>query len=101
MTDSAYEAQLRQQLYEARQETVSLRAERARLEDEVGPLRQRLAEALLRAERAEAALAAPCMEPVRASNFGQPVGPCIVLGPHVEHQDSNGVRWALLAEGAL
>lgn len=37
----------------------------------------------------------------RASNFGQPVGPCIVLGPHVEHRDSNGVRWALLAEGAL
>lgn len=58
MTESAYEAQLRRQLYEAWQETVSLRADRARLEDEVGPLRQRLAEATARAELAERQAAA-------------------------------------------
>lgn len=62
MTDSAYEAQLRQQLYEARQEVTALKADRARLEDEVGPLRQRLAEALDRAEKAEALAAAARQE---------------------------------------
>lgn len=58
MTDSVYEGQLRRQLYEARQEAVSLRADRARLEDEVGPLRQRLAGEIARAELAEAKAAA-------------------------------------------
>lgn len=58
MTESVYEAQLRRQLYEARQEAVGLRADRARLEDEVGPLRRHLAEANARAELAERQAAA-------------------------------------------
>lgn len=58
MTDSVFEAQLRRQLYEARQEVTALRADRARLEDEIGPLRQRLADALDRAGLAERQAAA-------------------------------------------
>jgi hypothetical protein len=71
MTDSSYEAQLRRQVYEARQEAVGLRADRARLEEEVGPLRQRLAEALVRAEKAEAKAAALEAELVPLHGVGQ------------------------------
>lgn len=72
MTDSVYEAQLRRQLYEARQQVTALRADRARLEDEIGPLRQRLAEALESDGRHRARVAALEAELALLRGAGQP-----------------------------
>jgi len=92
--DGAYDAQVRQRLYEAQQEVARLRGDRDRLELEIGPLRQQLDAASRRADRAEAALAAPCLEPLpEPLGIGLPLGPCVVTGPHMEHRDRAGATW--------
>jgi len=51
-------------------------------------------------DESQAALNLPCTVPPPETLFehAKPLGPCVAVGPHVEHRDASGVRWRLLTE---